>query len=735
MKIELSKVFILLSLVSLLGCRKDIIDYDKAPEWLRGNAYKYLESRGNFTIFLKALELTDYKKLVNGGGLCTVFAPDDEAFSAWLAANSYTSIEDAYAADPQGLKILTGYHLIEQSFSKTMLLAFQQSAVAGVEPVDEGLAFKYKSYAKEAPVTMFDEATQKDVKVYQREKYLPVISTRLYKTRECANYEKTHRYFFPDVNWLGDEDQLYVCNAAVTEAGLPTDNGYVNIIDKVVTPRRTLYKALAETKEADFSVFLSFFDRFKNIYYDKKISEDYAAPGEKYYLLYHNAPPKAEIDLPEIASEWAYHGEDDNFRASYIRYLSETYNCFAFTDDAFKKFYRDFFVGFEDEDYSKISDMTLFYLLKSHADDHQKIILPDQFTRKGLTGQWGEEWKLDTTQVVYHEFCANGILYGIDFVLRPIVFDIITKPLFQYPKYSIVANMFNVSNEFVTLVDQEQDHYTLLIQNDDTLTNRYDMRVNYKSDVLGDEEIQYRKDGKMVAYSKEQIIQQVERHIIFGAIRDFTGPAYYGTKQEFTYVFVKGDTIYGQDGIGHTVSGESWETLNGVTYEITGQLGVNTANLITGLTSRVEYLPFFQKLQEAKLLVYDGTNWELTFVEKGERYMVFVPKDVSSAPADPVELEQWLKYFFVPVATNNLSDYILPNFGTEQTESLVTCQEAPESTPVKKVYSRLFVKFKDAESLRLVNPLGTEVVTDGKMPSFFSDGIVFTMEKPISVNK
>lgn len=735
MRIGLSKIFIVLSLVSLIGCRKDIIDYDKEPEWLRGNAYRYLESRENFKMFLQALDLTEYRKLVDGGGLCTVFAPDDEAFTAWLKENGYSSIEEAYAADPEGFRILVGYHLVEQSFSRTMLLNFQQSPAAGVASTGEGLAFKYKTYAKEDPVVMFDKATQKEVKVYQREKYLPVISTRLYKTRACANYEQTHRYFFPDVNWQGDNDQLYVCNAAVKESGLPTDNGYVNIIDKVVTPRRTLYKALQDKKEADFSDFLTFFDRFKNIAYDKKISEDYAAPGEKYYLYYHNSAPRTTVDLPEIASEWAYHGEDDGARASYIRYLSETYNCFAFTNDAFAKFYKDFFVGFEDNDYSQIPDMALFYLLKSHADDHQKIILPDQFNEKGLTGQWGEEWKITTKNVLHREFCANGILYGIDSVLRPIVFDIITRPLFQHSRYSIVANMFNISNEFTTVVDQEQDHYTLFIQDDDTLSRKYEMRVNYKNPEFGDEDIEYRKDGKIVAYSKEAVTEQVQRHIIYNAIRDFKGPAYYSSKLEFSYVFVKNDTLYSQDGTGHVVVGEKYETVNGVTYEINGRLDGNTTNLVSGLTSRAEYLSFFKALQDVKLLVTENAGWKLTFAEGGERYMVFVPNDLSEAPTDSLGLATWLKYFFVPIAYNDMSSYILPNLGQDRTESLSTCQEAPESSAVKKVYSKIFLRFNDAESLRLVNPLGTEVVTDGRMPSFFSDGVVFTMDKAISVNK
>lgn len=109
---------------------------------------------------------------------------------------------------------------------------------------------------------MFNPALQQNVKVYQREKYLPVISTKMFETQKCTNYEQTYKYFFPDVNWQGDNEKLYVANASIKEVGIPTDNGYIYVIDKVVTPRQTIYEALQTAEQANFSTFLSFFRPF-----------------------------------------------------------------------------------------------------------------------------------------------------------------------------------------------------------------------------------------------------------------------------------------------------------------------------------------------------------------------------------------------------------------------------------------------------------------------------------------
>lgn len=736
------KMFIVLSIISLCSCRRGIEDHDNTPDWLKGNACQLLESKQNFTMFLQAAELVGYKPLLNGAGLCTVFAPDDEAFAAWLKANNYTSVEDVYTKEPKKLKILIGYHLVEQAFSRSQLLGFQMNNKPGVVVTDDGLCYKYKSYAKEEPTVMYDPVSRKEVTVYHREKYLPVISTRLYRTRKCSNYEEIHRYFFPDVNWQGDDDKIYVCNAAIKEVGLPTDNGYVYVLDKVVDPLRTLSDALLDPNDADanFSTFFKLMDRFSTFYYDKTISDKFAQPGEKYYLQYHNAQPRSRdkgVDLPEMASEWSYHGQEDNARPSYNRYLSDCYNCFAFSNDAFETFAGRYFPSEFLENFSEIPDITLYYLLLAHAYDHQQIMLPNQIDEKGVNGQMGENWNITTKNIVYREFCANGILYGIDSVFTPTVFDIITKPLFTSSKYSIVANMFRISNEFVTIIDREPKHYTLFVQSDESLENKYDLRVNYKNAEFGDEVVEYRKaDGAMADYASTTHVQS---HIIYGYVDDFKKPAYYGSKYPFTYIFVKNDTVYSEDRVGHTVVGDAGvESVNGITYEIDGKFGKNDKNLASMFTQS-EYLLFYQKLMESGLLKLKNSIPEIEMLTSGERFVVMVPNDdaLRNAPTDSTDLVDYLRYCFVPINVNQLSDYVLPGFGEHNVLSLQSYKvDRQNSTSVKTVYSPIQLDNvgPNAEYIRVIGENGEEIVSDGNMPRFATNGVIYKMTGGFTVN-
>lgn len=750
-----AKVLIVLSLLILCSCRKDIEDYDKAPKWLKGNAWKLLESRGDCSLFLKAAELTGYKNLLDGAGLCTVFAPVDEAFNAWITEKGYGSVEEACQTHPQEMKILIAYHLVEQSFSRTQLLNFQMSEIEtpGTVGTSPGLCFKYKSYAKEQVTEEYDQALKQNVKVYHREKYLPVVSTKMFETKE-VNGEATYKDFFPQVNWKGDVDQLYVGNASMIESGLPTDNGYVYILDRMESPLRTLHTALQDPEDkfvednvdhtsVNFSTFFNMMERFKNYYYDQATSEKYAAPGEKYYFLYHNAAPRSRdkgVDLPELASEWCYHGQEDSKRASYNRYLSDNYNCFAFTNKAFENFaLKNLPLSFQ-QDISQIPDITLYHLLLAHACDQQQILLPEEIVRKGISGQNGEEWKLGEQDMIYKEFCANGILYGIDSVFTPMVFNVITKPLFTSDKYSFVANMFQSSNEFVTIVDDEPEHYTLFIQSDDYLES-LGFRINYHDDAFGDEKVEYKSSGS--DFKEYASSDHIQRHIIYGYLEqeDFKGPAYYASKLPFNYIYVHNDSIFGGNGNGFEVEeATDVRSINGITWQLNGKLDESTQDLPNTINSSAEYLQFASKLMVAGLLKLDNNSKpSMDFLTSGERYMVFVPDDnaLGLLPSevitreDSTALADYLRYCFVPVRGNELSDYILPGFG-EQGKMQMLSFRIQKSTAAGTVYSPIWVDNSITEDgllkMEVTGEDGNQAKSDGNMARFVTNGVIFKMK-------
>ena len=187
-----------------------------------GTTCRILESRGNFTSFIKALDRSGYRRLVDGGGLVTVFAPDDDAFDSYLEGRYGTSDVDQVPVEE--LTLLVGSHMIQFAYTTEDFLSFSMTSSEDGTDAGDGSCYKYKTYGRAAIEDYTDPVTRRKVKLFSREKYMPVFSTRMFAKRGISDAEGDYRKFFPDVNWQGSDDRLYAGNAAVIESGIPTDN-------------------------------------------------------------------------------------------------------------------------------------------------------------------------------------------------------------------------------------------------------------------------------------------------------------------------------------------------------------------------------------------------------------------------------------------------------------------------------------------------------------------------------
>ncbi|MBK8951850.1 MAG: fasciclin domain-containing protein [Chitinophagaceae bacterium] len=86
-------ILLLVTAITLVQCRKKALDdYYGRPDNLEPGIYQVLEGKGNFKLFLAAVEKAGYKTTLSGAGYWTVFAPHDSAFQAYFAANNISGI-------------------------------------------------------------------------------------------------------------------------------------------------------------------------------------------------------------------------------------------------------------------------------------------------------------------------------------------------------------------------------------------------------------------------------------------------------------------------------------------------------------------------------------------------------------------------------------------------------------------------------------------------------------------
>lgn len=96
-------------LLIIAGCKKGFKDYYEDDSPKGGYLYEKIKSTPEFSLFAKGLERANLVQFLDEGGLYTVFAPTDEAFSRYLSTAGYSSV-DAVPVD-QLFRILS-FHIV-----------------------------------------------------------------------------------------------------------------------------------------------------------------------------------------------------------------------------------------------------------------------------------------------------------------------------------------------------------------------------------------------------------------------------------------------------------------------------------------------------------------------------------------------------------------------------------------------------------------------------------------------
>jgi hypothetical protein len=440
------------SAFGLVACSDDPAEdshYDR-PSFLTGNAYETLEREGNYTIFLRGVDLIGYQKTMRSQ-LLTVLAPNDEAFQTFLAGKGYSSIDDLYAADPSYVRKLITYHMLYYAYDWSKMVNFRpgegDGATEAEKAVKAGLYCHLRTRCAddETIETYYDASTQDSVtvRVYHLERNMPIFSSKMFETLGIdakSNYE----YFFPNSTWTGGnyasglEGGFNVANASVLDAdNVITDNGYLYHINQVIEPLNTMNEELRT--RGNYNTFYKLFDNYSDYILDETETTN---RGYDVYLHSHSVMP--------IALEWP----TSNYRNFMLNSLV-TYTIFVPTDNAVSKFFSDFWesgCGYASVD--DLDPMILEILLQStYANTSEYTAFPELIQKGEITSGLGATVNFDTENVTEHIMCCNGAIYGMDNMDVPDLFGSAVAPAFKdvkYLPYLYALNRGGLLNSFLT---------------------------------------------------------------------------------------------------------------------------------------------------------------------------------------------------------------------------------------------------------------------------------------------
>ena len=623
----------------VVSCQERVSESDhyQTPDWLKGNAYEVLAQEGNHTMFLKGIELSGYRPIVEGKSIMTVMAPNDDAFAKFLQQQGYSSVEDMQAKAPVQLKNTIGYHLMYYAYDWDKLVNFRPNEGDGAsqeqKQLQGGMWYKHRTHSADDMEQMRGKLNSVDttVTVYHYERFLPVLSNRFFATKGIdakANYE----YFYPGSSWSVSGDGFQVSNASVTDqAAVITDNGYLYHVDQVLTPLETIYKTLKQNP--NYSKYIGLYDQYAE--FTEAATETSEKVGQVVYTLTHGV-------LPNIAMEWP--------STSYLAMSTierHGYSIFAPSDQAIDRFFQNYWTA--EGGYKSLADLDplvlRYFLMQSFANVSEPVF-PDEIRKGTVTTVFGTPININPDEVDDRLMCENGVVYGMNDMDAPAIFSAVVGPAFKDTTYQCYLYTLDKSDLVLSLASNKSEFVTLIPTNKQYRQNDPAMRLNTTTagrllEVYSD------VDGNYATMGQSQAQDIVNMHTApnINALKS-EGTQVVETNVAFNYWFVHDGKITtnarfneqlnpeytGTPFVSFTEisnNGSPWSNGRAYAYDATNLFTQATGDgmehlLAVGNDKNYAYYLFAQLLQKAGL-VDAKTSTMPSLASLGNRLVAFVP--------------------------------------------------------------------------------------------------------------
>jgi len=239
--------------------------YYERPGWLEKPIYEVLQQEGRFSKYLQCVDKTEYAFVLKGAGLYTVFAPNDDAFTAYLTKKSYASVNDIPAEE---LKNLVAYSIVYSKWTSLHLGDY----------LDQGLyvigAFKRKTNCYALPYKdseydnnwVFNQTTVNGVSTtstnYQfrlsenNYKYLPIFSDAYFNSFPDPLGADDYNTFYPNSVYTGKNVQ----EGTILKEDITAENGIIHEVSTVSEPLESMDDILREPSYSGFKSLMEFKD-------------------------------------------------------------------------------------------------------------------------------------------------------------------------------------------------------------------------------------------------------------------------------------------------------------------------------------------------------------------------------------------------------------------------------------------------------------------------------------------
>ncbi len=457
--------YVVLFAALFTSCKKKFDDYYERPSTLADPIYKQLTADGKFTNFVSLIDKAGYKETLAAAGYWTIFAPTDSAFTAdtefatFIQSRGFSSVA---SVDSVTAQMIVQYLLVFNGFEKDRIDDYQSPL--GWIP---NISFKRRTAyytgfyndttytgqtLKAIPSNRNNIGTTNSYFVFadNGNKYIPCFTSEFLSTVGLSQADYT--YFYPQSTFSG----FNIANARVTKRDIPAENGIIHIIDRVVTPAKSIDQYLRTKPE--YSVFRSILERFMVLFIKN------TEATHRYQVLHGGSD---DVSVKVYSNLLAFSPNNENyFKLQDNDGQKDGWTMFVPTNDSLNKYINTVVL----QQYPSIQSLPLSIisdLLNAHM--WQTTVWPNKFS--STYNFLGEPARMNnTTDIVDKKILSNGFFYGTKKVNAPNVFSTVYGKAYLDPRYLLMTRLLDM--DLKSAVTNPNVKYTMFMMSDAALAAR-----------------------------------------------------------------------------------------------------------------------------------------------------------------------------------------------------------------------------------------------------------------------
>ncbi|MEZ7867726.1 MAG: fasciclin domain-containing protein [Paludibacteraceae bacterium] len=491
-KTKIYSMLILCLLLIVSGCNNDKEEYFAEPDWLEKPIYEVLKAEGRFSSYLACVDRTLYSGQLKEGGYFTVMAPNDQAFSEFLKANSYTTISDI---PQEEVNKIVAYSILQSYWLSENLGDLFTGTTGDRYQTGDGLKKQTYHYAtiykdldnnnawvidQNTPSSTYSQSTY-------NYKYFPVFMQTYFAKSSLSPEDYTT--FFPQTEYIGGQTSPTglignIYNGKIVKPNYKARNGVIHEVSVVSLPLENIDKYLQKPEFAAFKSLLDFKDLsgkyiYKNYTEDITLTEKYKIlrPGDgidKVYVKSYNTSGLEPLSFSP-ALEAIYNG-------SAATTLSDGYTLFVPKNEVLTDYINKRLLKY----YTSLNELpveAITTLINTHMVNTMiwpSALKSSQVSTGEYTNGIGSSGKsFAEFGVLGNSLTSNGFIYSIDHVIKSKLFETVYTEIFLNPAYRFLDLAYNKFFQFSLREDLMKSvitgfpntRFTLLAINDNQLKN------------------------------------------------------------------------------------------------------------------------------------------------------------------------------------------------------------------------------------------------------------------------